>query len=358
MNSRHRIKSKTALTRRSVFGEARQDLLTGKWVLVAPGRAGRLHDFAAQRRGLRQLPKYREACPFCNLAAFPQRPDLIRLPDDPDRWQVHIFPNKYPALHPREEFRSWNVGPYRALEAVGYHEILATRWHHQIDGLISNEELALQLEALVLRYRQLREKPAVNYIQIIKNHGEAAGASLAHPHHQIFGLPVLPNDVLDLLRGVEERAVTLGSNPFDVMLDYEIENGERLVGENEYFIAFCPFASRVSFEVWIVPRAAEPYFENSSIAHREALAELLGEVLGRLYAGLQDPAYNYFIYSAPCDETGFVCDRSLFARFRWHVAVFPRLGALGGLELSTGLEVSETTPEAAAAFLREQQRAR
>ncbi|MBI4022063.1 MAG: hypothetical protein HY372_01800 [Candidatus Andersenbacteria bacterium] len=347
-----------ALTRRSVAGEVRQDLLTGKWVVVAPGRAGRPQEFATQRPRPRKLPKYRDDCPFCNLAAFPQRPDLIRLPDDPDRWQVHIFPNKYPALHAREEFRSWNVGPNRALEAVGYHEILATRWHHQVDGLISTEELALQLEALVLRYRELREKAAVNYIQIIKNHGEAAGASLAHPHHQIFGLPVLPNEVLDLLRGVEEYARRLGSNPFDVMMEFEGENGERLVGENEYFMAFCPFASRVSFEVWIVPRAAEPYFENSSVTQREALAELLGDVLARLYVGLHDPAYNYFIYSAPCDETGFVCDRSLFGRFRWHVAVMPRLGALGGLEVSTGLTVSETSPETAAAFLREQRRAR
>lgn len=340
------------MRQRSAAGEVRQDLLTGKWVVVAPGRAARKKDYAAQRPRPRQLPKYQADCPFCNLAEFPQRPDIIRLPDDPDRWQVHVFPNKYPALHPRDDLRSWNVGPYRALEAVGHHEVLATRWHHQIDGLISREELALQFEALVLRYRQLRQKPAINYIQIIKNHGEAAGASMAHPHHQIFGLPVLPNDVLDLLRGVEEHAVKFGSNPFEVMLGFELTSRDRLVAENEHFVAFCPFASRVSFEVWIVPRQAEPYFEDSSVAEREALADILSTVLSRLYIGLNDPPYNYFIYSAPCDEAGFVCDRSLFGRFRWHVVVLPRLGPLGGLEMSTGLPVSETTPEAAAAFLR------
>lgn len=344
------------MRRRSAAGEVRQDLLTGKWVVVAPGRARRKKDFAAQRPRPQQGPKYRADCPFCNLAEYPQRPDLVRLPDDPDRWQVHIFPNKYPALTPRDDLRSWNVGPYRVLESAGYHEVLATRWHHQIDASISREELALQLEALVLRYRQLRQKPAVNYIQIIKNHGEAAGASLAHPHHQIFGLPVLPDDVLDLLRGVEAYAARFDHNPFEALLDFELESGERVVAENEHFVAFCPFAPHVSFEVRILPRTPKPYFEDSTVAERDALAEILGNVLSRLYTGLNDPPYNYFIYSAPCDETGFVCDRSLFGRFRWHVAVLPRLGMLGGLEMSTGLQVSETTPEAAAAFLRSQLR--
>jgi len=103
-----------------------------------------------------------------------------------------------------------------------------------------------------------------------------------------------------------------------------------------------------------MPRWAEPYFENIGPRQRESLAALLRDVLARLYVGLNDPSYNHYLHSAPCDETGFVCDRAQFAHFRWHIEILPRLGALGGLELSTGLEIVTVSPETAAAYLREQ----
>jgi UDPglucose--hexose-1-phosphate uridylyltransferase len=335
-------------------GELRQDLLTGEWVVVAPDRADKPDDFTGKKKRPALLVKYKEDCPFCNLVAFPQRPDVLRLPDDPDEWHLHVFPNKYPAFRPKDEFRSWQAGPYRVLEAVGYHEILAPRWHDQTDANLDVAELALQLEALVLRYRQLREKPSVNYIQIIKNHGEDAGASLEHPHYQIFTLPVLPRDIRNLLRGAQRFAAKRGRAPFEVMLEFERESEARIVCENDFFTAFCPFVSRVNFEVWIMPRQPEPYFENLGPEQREQLAEVLHDVLARLSRGLADPSYNYFIHSAPCDDTGFVCERAAFESWRWHIEIFPRTGSWGGLELGSGLEVITKTPESAAAFLREQ----
>ena len=335
-------------------GELRQDLVTGKWVVVAAGRAMRPRDFTSERGKPRAGPKWQEGCPFCQLDKYPQAADVLRLPDEKDEWQVHIFPNKYPAFLPKDDFRSWNTGPYRAIESVGYHEILATRWHNKFDALLTQQELALQLEALVLRYRDLRRRPSVNYIQIIKNHGKASGASLEHPHHQILTVPVLPSDVYDMLRGAEKYAEKHGQEPYGVMLDFEIEERERIVQENEQFVAFCPYASRVPFEVWVMPREHSPYFENSGPAEREALAEVLRDVLARLYVGLHDPPYNYFVHSAPCDETGFVCGAKEFPNHRWHIEILPRLNVWGGFEMGTGLEITPALPEESAAWLREQ----
>lgn len=333
-------------------GELRQDLITGKWVVMATGRAKRPDNFATERKKPVALPKYQDKCPFCDLANYPQAPDVLRLPDDPDTWQVHIFGNKYPAFSPKDEFRNWNEGPYRAMEAVGYHEVLATRWHNQVEPLMSPRDLALSLEALVLRYRQLRSKPSVNYIQIINNHGAAAGGSLEHPHHQIITVPVLPDDVLDLFRGAEAYAQQHNEDVFTAILRFERERGTRIVYENDAFIAFCPYASRVPFETWIMPREHEPFFENSTPQQREYLAQALKQVLGRLYEGLHDPPYNYYILSAPCDETGFVCNIESFKHFRWHVQVTPRLNTWGGFELGTGLEINTSLPEESAKFLR------
>lgn len=334
------------------MGEMRQDIITGKWVVVAPGRTKRPHD-VVQERSLPTLPRFKKNCPFCELDKFPQEPDSVRLPDDPQHWQVHIFPNKYPAFFPADDFRSWHKGPYRVAEAVGYHDLLATRWHDEIDGRLTQQQWLWQLEALVLRYRQLRSKPSVNYIQIIKNYRPEAGQSLEHPHHQIFTVPVLPAKIAQLLQGAERYAKQHGQDGFSVMLEYERQSGERTIGENDHFTAFCPFASEVPFQICIMPRQPNPFFENIGPQERQALAQMMQHVMGRLYLGLKDPPYNYYIHSAPCDETGFVCSREQFEHFRWHIDIVPRLSPQGGFEIGTGLDINTTWPEASAVFLRE-----
>ncbi len=334
-------------------GELRQDLVTGKWAAVATGRAKRPDDFSSGKEAPKKRPELKNDCPFCRLDKYPQKPDVLRLPND-DSWQVHIFPNLYPVLESGEEFKSWNVGPHRAVESVGYHEILATRKHNQVDGLIMGVDLALQIEALVLRFRQLREESAVNYIQIIKNHGEEAGGSLEHPHHQIFSLPVIPSDIMDMLSGAEEYARNYKKNVYSVIIDFELKSGERIVSENDDFVAFCPFASRTAFEVWVVPKKNGPHFEDIGPDERLALAEIMKDIFSRLYIGLKDPPYNYNIYSSPCDETGFACSCPEYPNFCWHIEITPRLDMWGGFELGTGLEIVTALPEASADFLRSQ----
>lgn len=341
------------------LGELRQDPITEKWVVIAPGRGKRPDDFKTERThhtfDARKIPKFREDCPFCNLSKYPQEPDVLRLPDDPDKWMVHIFGNKYPAFVLKDEFRFWNEGPYRVTEAVGSHEIMATRWHNHFGGYINPALLELEIEALVLRYRQLRVKPSVNYIQIIKNQGPEAGGSLEHPHHQIFTVPILPSDIGDLLHGAEKYAKKNNEKAFTIVLDFERSEGSRIIWENEHFTVFCPFASRVPFETWIMPRQSNPFFDSIGPQERTALAEALHQTLGRISGGLNNPAYNYYIHSAPCDDTGFICDASVFGHFRWHIEILPRVNTWGGFELGTGLEINTMPPEEAAQYLRQQE---
>ncbi|MDA1169510.1 MAG: DUF4921 family protein, partial [bacterium] len=226
--------------------------------------------------------------------------------------------------------------------------------HNQEEATTNRHIVELELEALVLRYRQLKEQPAVHYIQIIKNHGKEAGASLEHPHHQIFSVPVLPSDIAGLLHGTERYAKTHNEKAFTIILDYEREQKKRIVFENEYFTAFCPYASKVPYETWIIPRKSNPFFEDIGPDERAALAEAMQQVLGRLYTGLNNPPYNYYVHSAPCDESGFVCDKSIFKHFRWHIVIMPRISTYAGFELGTGIEINTMPPEDAAAFLREQ----
>lgn len=334
-------------------GQLRQDPLTGKWVIVAPGRAKR-PDGAKKAEPPRQAaPKYLSNCPFCNLADFPQSPDIFRLPDSAARWQVHLFENKYPALLPRDSVKAWSEGMYQKVDAAGFHDLLATRWHNQEESKVPVKFLALELEALVLRYRQLMQQPIVNYIQIIRNHGESSGASVAHPHHQIFTTPILPNDVRDMLAGAEKYQAEHHREIFADIIDLEESSGARLVCANEDFLAFCPFAPQAAFEVWIVPRRASPYFSHVSPAERTGLAEIMRQVLARLDLVLGDPPFNYIIYSAPTGNAPYGGSLPSYNHFRWHIQVRPRIDRLGGFELATGLEIVSVAPEQAARQLRQ-----
>ena len=341
-------KDKQALS----VGELRQDFITGKWALVAAGRAKR-----PQHKPANQTPKksvkYVNDCPFCNLIDHIQEPDVLRIPDDPDKWLFHIFENKYPALSPKVDFRTWGKGPYRVVESVGYHDLLATRWHNQHETNMSVSQIALELEALVLRYRQLKNEKSVSYIQILKNYGTAAGGSLEHPHYQIFTVPVIPSDVQDLLRGTDEYWDKNQRNAFDDLLKFEHETGERIIWENDYATVMTPFVPREPHEIWIMPREHEPDFGNLGPKQREKAAEAIWQALRRLHMAFDDPSYNLVIYTAPCDDEGWVGKPSSYQRFRWHIQILPRLNIWGGFELGTGLEIVAAVPEESAEALRQ-----
>lgn len=333
--------------------ELRQDPVTGKWVVIATARAKRPHDFARVRAARLALPASLETCPFCNTARFPQAKETLFLPRG-NRWQIRAFPNKFPAFVPDHAARARKIGPYTVLDAVGFHEVIAPRAHDAFWATMDRALGALYLRAWLDRYQALMVQPAVAYIQLIENHGPESGGSVEHPHVQLFASPVLPNEeVLILLQGAEAYFSQNGSCAFCDLLEYERAEKARVVFENSRFTVLCPFASRAPGEQWILPNGHSPGFEALRAEDLPDLAEALQEALGRLWRGFRDPAYNLYVYSAPCDTTGYICEADEFAHFHWHVQILPRMNVWGGFELATGMEIHSLLPEEAAAFLRE-----
>ena len=103
-------------------------------------------------------------------------------------------------------------------------------------------------------------------------------------------------------------------------------------------MAFAPYASRSSFEVWIVPRRHEADFGRATGPDVAATSEALRQVLGRLAASLDGPPYNLVLHTAPLRE-------QVEATYHWHWEIHPRLREIAGLELGTGLPVNPVSPE-------------
>lgn len=325
--------------------ELRQDLVTGDWVVIATGRAKRPEEFASQKRES-VLDDLSKPCFFCYPEETGQEKDVL-IYERENGWSLRVFPNKYPAFARNGKAKHFEAGPYFGMEGVGYHELVVTRDHRKQLANLDKLEVAEVLDAYQERYIDLMNKPSVNYIEIFHNHGKEAGASIAHPHSQIMAIPVVSPYVSLELEGAERYHRNNRKCVYCTIGEWESEHGERVVLENDDFLAFCPYSSRAAFEVWVMPKKHKSYFERLTDAEKISLAEVFQGALNRIYKGLDDPAYNFYIHTSPCDGKDY-------PHFHWHIEILPRTSVWAGFELSTGIEISTIQPETAAEYLRNQ----
>ncbi len=322
--------------------ELRRDPVVGRWVIIATDRARRPSDFApetARRTGA-------TACAFCpgNEAQTP--PEVLAFrPGGRGQWTLRVVPNKYPALQIEGDLAPAGEGMYDRMNGVGAHEVIIETPDHTASlGTLSVGAVADILYAYRERLLDLKKDPRFEYILIFKNHGEAAGASLEHPHSQLIATPILPELVEAELEGaaryyrLKERCVWCD------IIRQERRDGRRLVLEADGFLALAPFAPRFPFETWILPAAHRATFESIEPADVDALARLLRELVGRLNRVLREPPYNYALHTAPLRATEL-------EHFHWHLELMPKLTRVAGFEWGTGF-FNPTPPEEAARFLR------
>lgn len=326
----------------------RQDLVTGDWVVIATGRGKRPDDFKAKNEKKKETQADVEKCLFCDPVASGQEEDVLIYTTGTGDWTLRIFPNKYPAfsrpsggrINHKEE------GPYFWMDGIGYHEVVVTRDHFKHIGLMDPIWVAEILDAYQTRYLDLMNKKSVRYIEIFHNHGKGAGASISHPHSQLVAVPVISPYIQLELDGSEDYYRANKKCVFCDMVEWELSHKKRIVFENEDFVVITPFASRVAFEVWVLPKKHSPYFERISDEQKVTGGEALHEAIRRIGKVLDEPDFNFYLHTAPCDGNDY-------PHYHWHIEVLPKTSIWAGFELSTGIEISAMEPEESAKYLRE-----
>ena len=323
--------------------ELRMDLVSNDWVVVATGRARRPSSFAKQKR--KKVVVHKSECPFCQPENIK---DVITKRERGDgSWFVISIPNKYPAFLENNDLGRRKEGPNRIMNGFGYHEVIVTADHKRSMAEFSLEETMMVVDLYQARYLDLMDKKFIKYITIFHNHGEEAGASVAHPHSQLLAIPVIDPDLRSSLDGAEAFCVSQGKCVYCAMIDWDIKDGRRVIYENEKFVVLCPFASQIAFEVRIYPKEHQPYFERITEDEKKFFAEALQVALSKIHKGLGDPAYNFYIHTAPCDKANY-------DHYHWHLNILPKTATWAGFELGAGIEISTIEPEKAAEFLRKQ----
>ena len=267
-------------------------------------------------------------------------------PDTPG-WTVRVVPNLYPALSEgdladTEDPLARGRGEpdlFASRPAVGGHEVIVNA-PQPVTSVVELDVAQLEQAMDVWRER-MRAHDGAAYGHVIVNEGREAGASLPHTHAQLYALPFVPAAVArerERFTAYAER--THGRNLLEDLVQEEVRLRERLVDYDSEAVAIAPFASRVPFQLQVVPRTPRARFEDSG----PLAAGLLHATMGRLARVLGAvPPLNLWVRTAPRGAQYFC----------WRIDILPRLTHLAGLELGTGLNLNILPPERAAELLRE-----
>ncbi len=322
------------------FPEIRRDPLSGAWSILAVGRS--------RRPGAAPGSSGEPVCPFCPGNESLTPPEVWSTgrkggPPDSPGWKIRVVPNLYPALMPEAGEKGWRRGGMVGLPARGDHEVIIHSPRHGLSlGEMEAREAAGLLGAWQARYRHFAAMPHVSYVQIIVNHKREAGASLEHPHTQVFALPLIPRAVLEELRRSGRPG---GGCPVCAEVEEAAGDG-RLVAEGGGWTALVPYAARAPFELRFAPLRHAPDFAAADRGDLRGLAKMLARSLGALSRLLGDPAYNLWLHSSPCDGKDY-------GYFHWHLEMIPRVVISAGFELATGMYLNVMDPAEAACQLRD-----
>ena len=322
--------------------EIRKDPIFGRWVIIASGRGLRPNEFKAVSDDVHGVYK----CPFCPGNEHLTPPTVYSLPSaDGKNWRLRVVRNKYPALVPGGNGNGQSDGIYIRMDGIGSHEVLIENSRH---GLrleeMDVEAIADVARTFILRTRAINKDRGVKFVMIFKNHGMNAGASLAHPHSQIIALPMVPIRVEEEITGAGHYFNEKGSCVFCDILKEETGFKNRVVEENGNFLAIEPYASRFSFETWLLPKKHLSHFEDMPEAQVMDLASILKNVLCKLHATLPDLSYNLIVHTMPVQTPEA-------AHYHWHMEIMPKLSQVAGFEWGTGFYINTVPPEDAAAML-------
>ncbi len=332
--------------------ELRQDVVSGRWVLIAPDRDRRPNEF-------RRTAVHRAAaCPFCHghesatpqaLAVYP-RPAATSLQPT---WSVRVVPNLYPAVQaaaggyapPQPPPTAPELYPTRA--ATGVHEVIIESPRHIVGAASQTaEETFWTCMAYRDRLQAARQHPDIRHALIFKNVGADAGASLQHLHSQLVGLPLVPTEFdREWSRALAYYDQHNRTCLFCQLLQTEEKDGSRVVWQSDQFVAYCPFASRFAMEVWLLPRRHCSHFEITSDDTLEDLARAIHDCLTRLELAVPSVSYNMVLHTSPFDTTQQ-------DHYHWHLEILPRISTVAGLEWGTGCHINPVDPLEAAQRLR------
>jgi UDPglucose--hexose-1-phosphate uridylyltransferase len=324
--------------------ELRKDPITRSWVITG--------DDVIE-------PTYRsKACRFCGSGAEPAHV-IANLPGvDGSAWSARSVVHPQALYHIEGEPGRQADGVYDRMGSVGAHEVLIENPRH--DGHLwtaSDAEVEQFLRLAASRIQDLKRDSRFKYISIFKNHGPDAGQEFEHPTSQLTATTFVPRRVLYELRAARDYFETKERCVFCDILAQEERQNLRIVEVRGDYAAFCPYAPRVPYETWIMPRSHESSFErtgSSRVGSVNDLATLLRRTLERIRTVTE--SFHLVLHTSPNSQhpsgaLGYW--KTLDEDYHWHIEILPILEAKARSYTFKEIYYSPVTSETAVKRLRE-----
>jgi UDPglucose--hexose-1-phosphate uridylyltransferase len=135
------------------------------------------------------------------------------------------------------------------------------------------------------------------------------------------------------------------------VLQQELKGRKRLIGENEDFVAFAPFASRFPFEMCVLPKFHSSAFSRIGATQGRNLALILRDVLQKLDQKVGGPPYNLSLHDRPFLRPRGNYWNTIEEDFHWHIEILPQMSRITGFEWASGFFYNPLPPEVAARYL-------
>jgi len=339
------------------MNQFRRDPISGQWAIILQDNfdVAELIRHSNDRQSAERtatVSKYREG------REVETAPEIfaVRSPDsgkDQPGWHVRVLPSSQPFLQIYGELNNRGVGLYDVLDGIGAHELVieAPRPDQQMHQMAPG-----QIEHILTAYKErildLKQDTRFRYVMVHKNYGEGKEELKYHSHSHIIATPITPSRVKAELMNTREHYLYKERCLFCDIINQELQDDERIVYENEFFVALSPFASRAPFEVWLLPKAHETFFEWNS--KHDQLAAILQQVLRKICLVLRDPNYVLVLHSGPNMAAGKQRGywKTLERDYHWHFEITPRFRGYASFDVGSGFQINVVSPEKATRILR------
>ena len=354
--------------------ELRKDYLLDRYVIIAAGRSKRPHQFVHEKgstgKDKKAIEEEKKKCFFCpgNESMTPS--EVYRLTHNHD-WQIRVFPNKFAAVDENTDNNDAEIKTHNEFftfaDAVGAHEVVVETPDHEKQLVdLSVEEMVDIFKTYIMRIKELEKKQEIKYVFVLKNHGKDAGTSIVHSHSQIIAYNLIPTIILQKEKAVAryaedaakkdaENAAKTGAEeagnspashcPYCRILNIE-KTSHRKVHENNTFVCFTPYASRMPYEIWFFPKRHVVHVKDLNDDELHDLCEILKKVIVKLKAldsADNGASFNYYLHNGTGKEK----------QFHFHLELLPRTSKWAGFELGSETIINTTSPEDAAEYYRE-----
>ena len=292
--------------------ELRKDPITRSWVITGDELPPKDIDLV---------------CHFCADSARPTQVVASRPPVAGGPFSARAQVHPHPIYHVEGEPQRRGVGLYDEMRGVGAHEVLVENPQHGRNLWDASEsEIAEFLVLAGSRITDLKRDRRFKYVTVYKDYGPGAGQEFQHASSQLTATTFVPRRVLYELRAGREYFQQKERCVFCDIIAQEEEQAVRVVEIRSDFIALCPYAPRVPYETWVMPRVHDAFFERTALrapAVRD-LAVLLKRTLLRIRAITED--FHLVLHTGPNTvHRSAVLNywKTIEDDYHWHIEILP-----------------------------------